>query len=107
MQLSRLCLSFAHFNHLLYYLLNKPLLYFQCSFAADQEDRNNVVVKVLQLLATLVKFGYYDDAEDVTPLLPPIYTLLDGTKDFPNASTKLKLETTRKCKYASEETLAP
>ena len=43
---------------------------------------------MLQLLAALVKYGYYDDASDVNDLLPSLYKLLDGKNDFPTKKIK-------------------
>ena len=55
----------------------------QYFLAADEDSGNSVVVKVLQLLTVLIKFGYYDDSTDVNPLLPSIHKLLDGSGDYP------------------------
>lgn len=46
--------------------------------------------QVLRLLYHLVKFGYYQDWEDVQQLLPPMLSLLDGRKDFPFPKDKDK-----------------
>ncbi len=53
-----------------------------------------MVVKVLQVLTVLVKFGYYDDSEDVNELLPSIQKLLNGKDDYPTKQIKLSIETT-------------
>ncbi len=72
--------------------------------AADEDDYNEVVVKVLQLLAVLVKFGYYDDNNHVKDLLPSIFKLLNGKEDYPTKLMKEQMEsideteTPRKCK---------
>ena len=66
--------------------------YIQFFMAADEDDRNSVVVKVLQLLTVLIKYGYYDDASDVNVLLPSIYKFLDGNQDFPSKQIKHYLE---------------
>ena len=73
--------------HALYYLLQ-----FFC--AANEDDRNSVVVKVLQLLTVLIKYGYYDDASDVNALLPSIHKLLDGNKDYPSRQIKERMQLT-------------
>ena len=65
---------------------------FQYVFAADEEKQNGVVVKVLQVLTALVKYGYYDDPEDIKVLLPAIHELLDGQDDYPTRETKLYFE---------------
>ena len=51
-----------------------------------------MVVKVLQVLAALVKYGYYDDSEDIEVLLPAIHELLDGQDDYPTKETKVYFE---------------
>ena len=62
------------------------------SFAAEEEEQNGVVVKVLQVLTALVKYGYYDDAKDIEQLLPAIHELLDGQDDYPTRESKLYME---------------
>ena len=47
-----------------------------------------MVVKVLQVLTVLVKFGYYDDSDDVNELLPAIQKLLNGKGDYPTKKIK-------------------
>ena len=47
-----------------------------------------MVVKVLQALSVLVKFGYYDDSKDVNDLLPSLQKLLNGKDDFPSKRIK-------------------
>ena len=49
---------------------------------------------MLQLLAVLVKYGYYDNAKDVKDLLPSLYKLLDGKNDFPTKKIKQIIEIT-------------
>ena len=46
------------------------------------------MVKVLQLLTSLIKFGYYDDTADIKALLPSIQKLLNGKEDFPTKESK-------------------
>ena len=53
-----------------------------------------MVVKVLQVLTVLVKFGYYDDSEDVNELLPSIQKLLNGKDDYPTKQIKQSIEGT-------------
>ena len=45
-------------------------------------------MKVLQVLTVLVKFGYYNDSEDVNELLPSIQKLLNGKDDYPTKLVK-------------------
>ena len=66
-----------------------PIALLQYFFAADENDRNEVVVKVLQLLTVLVKFGYYDDNNDVKQILPAILKFLNGRNDFPTRQIKV------------------
>ena len=61
-------------------------------FAADENDKNEVVVKVLQLLASLVKFGYYKDVESAQEIFQSILQLLDRRNDYPTKRIKDKLE---------------
>ncbi|BFZ19741.1 hypothetical protein BsWGS_22780 [Bradybaena similaris] len=50
---------------------------------ASEIGHNMLIEQVLRLLYHLVKFGYYMDHEDVSQLLPPMLSLLDGRHDFP------------------------
>ena len=50
------------------------------------------MVKVLQLLTSLVKFGYYDDPADIKTFLPSIHKLLNGKEDFPTKESAAKEE---------------
>ena len=47
-----------------------------------------IIVQVLDLLYLLVKFGYYDDLDDIKDLIPPLMSLLNGKNDkpFPKAN---------------------
>ena len=51
-------------------------------------------MKVLQLLTVLVKFGYYDDDDDVKEFLPAILKLLNGKDDYPSKKIKSAIEKT-------------
>ena len=64
----------------------------QYSFAAEEEEQNGVVVKVLQVLTSLVKYGYYDDAKDIKQLLPAVHELIDGQDDYPTRESRLHME---------------
>ena len=61
-------------------------------FAADENDKNEVVVKVLQLLASLVKFGYYKDVESAKEIFQALLQLLDRRNDYPTKRIKDTLE---------------
>ena len=43
---------------------------------------------MLDLLYLLVKYGYYDDLDDINSLIPSLVSLLNGKNDtpFPNAN---------------------
>ncbi len=72
---------------------NMPKIsYPQYMFAADEDESNEVVVKVLQLLAVLMKFGYYDDNNHVKDLLPSIFKLLNGKEDHPTKKVKNSIQ---------------
>ena len=49
---------------------------------ANEGDKNQVIVRILQLLAVLVEYGYYDEAKDVNKLIPLLFKLLEGEKDY-------------------------
>lgn len=38
-------------------------------------------MQILGVLELLVKYGYYDDPEDIVTLLEPLLTMLSGTND--------------------------
>ena len=44
-------------------------------------DDNLLLAEVLSVLALLVKYGYYDDTEDVDAVLHPLVDVLNGFKD--------------------------
>ena len=72
-----------------YYIDNSvSCLNIQYLFAVDENDNNEVVIKVLQVLICLTKHGYYDNPDDVKPLLPSIRKLLDGKQDFLSKESK-------------------
>ncbi|XP_076470932.1 inositol 1,4,5-trisphosphate-gated calcium channel ITPR2-like isoform X2 [Babylonia areolata] len=60
------------------------------NMVASEIGHNMLIEQVLRLLYHLVKFGYYQDWEDVQQLLPPMLSLLDGRKDFPFPKDKDK-----------------
>ncbi|KAK7504550.1 hypothetical protein BaRGS_00004036, partial [Batillaria attramentaria] len=60
------------------------------NMVASDIGHNMLIEQVLRLLYHLVKFGYYQDWEDVQQLLPPMLSLLDGRKDFPFPKDKDK-----------------
>ena len=51
-----------------------------------------MVVKVLQVLSVLVKFGYYENSDEVCGLLPSIQKLLNGKDDYPTKQIKQSIE---------------
>ena len=42
-----------------------------------------LILKVLELLYLLVKYGYYSNLEDIKALMPSLISLLDGGNDKP------------------------
>ena len=48
--------------------------------AKDKGD-NHQLAKVLEVLALLVKYGYYDDPEDVDDVLKPLVDVMNGLTD--------------------------
>lgn len=52
--------------------------------AKDKED-NCQLAKVLEILSLLVKYGYYDDEEDVENVLKPLVGVMNGLTDNPFA----------------------
>ena len=53
-----------------------------------------LILKVLELLYLLVKYGYYSNLEDIKALIPPLVSLLYGKNDkpFPGASDELSVQ---------------
>ena len=49
---------------------------------ANESGKNEVIVRILQLLATLVEYGYYDDPEDIHSVLPFLFKIIQGDKDY-------------------------
>ena len=50
--------------------------------AKDVTD-NHQLAKVLEVLALLVKYGYYDDPDDVEEVLIPLVGVMNGFSDVP------------------------
>lgn len=48
--------------------------------ARNKED-NCQLAKVLEVLSLLVKYGYYDDPEDVEKVLKPLVGVMNGFTD--------------------------
>ena len=46
---------------------------------------------VLQVLSILVKYGYYDDTDDINDVLPSLHELMNGTNDYPTKLIKKAL----------------
>ena len=47
-------------------------------------ESNMLLVKVLDMLAILVKYGYYDSKEDVNEILKRLVSILNGFTDLPD-----------------------
>lgn len=50
--------------------------------AADMEE-NELLADVIEVLELLVKYGYYDDTDDVEDVLRPLLEVLNGFTDVP------------------------
>ena len=50
--------------------------------AANMEE-NELLADVIEVLELLVKYGYYDDTEDVENVLRPLLEVLNGFTDVP------------------------
>ena len=48
---------------------------------AEECDDNYLLADVLAVLKQLVKYGYYDDADDVDAVLKPLTKILSGFSD--------------------------
>ena len=48
---------------------------------AKDKDDNYKLAKVLEVLALLIKYGYYDDPEDVDAVLQPLIDVMNGLTD--------------------------
>ena len=51
------------------------------SQVASEVKVNVLTADVLDVLQLLVKYGYYDDKQDVDDVLEPLITVLDGMSD--------------------------
>ena len=50
----------------------------------DSELENAFLEQVLDVLSYLVRYGYYDDIDDVDDCMKPLIQLLDGFSDVPS-----------------------
>ena len=48
---------------------------------AKDKGNNYQLAKVLEVLALLVKYGYYDDPKDVDDVLKPLVDVMNGFND--------------------------
>ena len=48
---------------------------------AKDKDDNHQLAKVLEVLALLVKYGYYDDPKDVDAVLKLLVDVMNGLTD--------------------------
>jgi inositol 1,4,5-triphosphate receptor type 1 len=51
---------------------------------SELAEENSLLVQVLDMLSHLVRFGYYDDIDDVNDVMVILIKLLDGTTDKPS-----------------------
>lgn len=54
---------------------------------ADDVTTNSLLVKVLEMLAILVKYGYYDCTKDVDEILERLVSILNGFTDLPSSTS--------------------
>ena len=57
---------------------------------ASQTDENWLLAEVLSVLALLVKYGYYDDSNNVDAVLQPLVGVLNGFNDLPFSRSEAK-----------------
>ena len=57
---------------------------------ASQTDENWLLAEVLSVLALLVKYGYYDDSNNVDAVLQPLVGVLNGFNDRPFSKSEAK-----------------
>ena len=50
---------------------------------AKNVSDNNLLARVLEVLSLLVKYGYYDDPDDVDDVLRPLVDVFNGFSDLP------------------------
>ena len=50
---------------------------------ASETHKNSLLADVIEVLKLLVKYGYYDDPEDVEAVLRPLLEVLNGFTDLP------------------------
>lgn len=50
---------------------------------AKDKDDNLQLARVLDVLSLLVKYGYYDDSDDVEQVLIPLVDVMNGLTDVP------------------------
>ena len=56
---------------------------------ASQVDDNNLLSNVIEMLSLLVKYGYYDDQDDVNDVLRPLLKVVNGLTDLPFPDTDI------------------
>ena len=59
---------------------------------ASQTEDNWLMAEVLSVLALLVKYGYYDDPDDVNAVLRPLVDVLNGFEDLPFPESEDQLQ---------------
>ena len=50
---------------------------------ASKMSENMLLADIIEVLSLLVKYGYYDDTEDVEDVLRPLLKVLNGFTDIP------------------------
>lgn len=51
-------------------------------------EKNSLLEQIIDILGHLVRFGYYDNEDDVDETMIPLIQLLDGSTDIPNQTNK-------------------
>ena len=60
----------------------------QNKVVASETEKNALLADVIEVLNLLVKYGYYDDPEDVEAVLRPLLDVLNGFTDTPFSLSK-------------------
>ena len=55
----------------------------QNKVVASDTEQNSLLADVIEVLKLLVKYGYYDDVDDVEAVLRPLLEVLNGFTDLP------------------------
>ena len=59
---------------------------------ASDRPNNLLLAEILNLTLHFIKFGYYIKPEDITALMTPLLSIIDGRNDIPHADKKVKFK---------------